>query len=139
MSIERNMERIADAIELIAQKLSRASELTGTTTVMPEVTIDVPVTAEGTPEPQPVAKKKRAKKVKEAPVIEAEPEPEPEPEVETSVTLNDLRELGRKAIKSGKTKEVKEWLREREAENLSKLDKKHFTAAYNFLNDMSNG
>lgn len=148
MSIENNIESIADSLKSIDSSLKTISKIIGLggisspaqeVTDEPEtVTTNVPAPAAKKASKKKTAKKETAKKETAKKVEEVEEVEEVEAEV-VEVDLATLRDLGKKVIKNGRGKDMKNWIREHGAENLSTLAEEHRADCYEALKGFANG
>lgn len=103
MSLERNIERIADALEALV-RLKPASFLAAPA-----------ATEEAAPAPAPKAEKKSAKPEAAAPAAAAPTD------TAAKVTIEQLRAVGTQLISAGKAEKMKALLAEYKVEKLSAL------------------
>jgi len=127
--IEEKLDRLATAIERLADALSRNGGATAA------------VAATAPAEDKPAEGKKPKSKAKPAAKKAEKAEPEPEPveaeEAKPEVTQLELRNLGKKVIAVPELKnQLKDWLGERNLPNLSALSADQRVEAKSFLESL---
>jgi hypothetical protein len=137
------MEKIIAAIVLIAESLRRIADSLEAKQSL--------VTGGDAVEVEPEAPKSRRSR-KEEPATEEEPpaedvpadEPAAEEDVtaetdpeEPGITAEELQALAQKAVKKGRTAEIKVWLSKRKAPSVGTMDPKHYVDAKAFLTKLA--
>ena len=138
------MEKIIAAIVLIAESLSRIADsleakqslVTGGEAV--EVEPEAPKSKRSRKaDPEPEAEPVTEEELPEEPAAEEDVTAEEEPAEEPSITAEELQALAQKAVKKGRTAEIKVWLSKRKAPSVGTMDPKHYVDAKAFLTKLA--
>lgn len=132
------MEKLINAIVLIAESLKRIADSMTVGTKSPATPAEEPKTRrsrKADPEPE-AAPEAEAEAEEPAAEEEADVTAEEETEEET-IKVEDLQALAQKAVKKGRVAEIKVWLSKRKAPSVGTMDPKHYADAKAFLTELA--